>query len=71
VSDAGTPSQKRQRAFAQEFLCPIADLAKFVEDWDDPESEVEEAGKHFGVSTWVVRGALQNNGLRTWTSDLA
>jgi len=61
VSEMGTVRQKRQRAFAAEFLCPIEALTQFLGD-DLSESAIDEASEHYAVSDWTVRSQLANNG---------
>ena len=61
-TDLSTARQKYQRAFAAEFLCPIAALQEFLQD-DYSEDTIEEAGQHFQVSNKIVDSLLVNNGL--------
>lgn len=60
-SDVSTARQKRQRAFAAEFLCPIGALTQFL-DGDFSDTAIEEASEHFEVSEWTARSLLANNG---------
>lgn len=60
-SDLSTATQKRQRAFAAEFLCPVAALTGFL-DGDYSESALEDAAEHFSVSETTVSSLLANNG---------
>ena len=60
-SDVATAKQKRQRAFAAEFLCPIQSLVEFLEG-DYSESSLEDAAEHFEVSEKTVESLLANNG---------
>lgn len=71
-TDLGTARQKFQRAFAAEFLCPIAALREFLQG-DYSESAVEDAAEHFQVSQRTVEFLLFNNGLAPfhWTGDYA
>jgi hypothetical protein len=61
-TDLRTSRQKYQRAFAAEFLCPIASLQEFLQN-DGSESAVEDAADHFQVSPETVKSLLLNNGL--------
>ena len=61
TADLSTARQKFQRAFAAEFLCPIADLVGFL-DGDFSESAVEDAANYFSVSKQTVESELMNNG---------
>lgn len=61
-TDLGTARQQYQRAFAAEFLCPIAALREFLRG-DYSESAVEDAAEHFQVSQRTVESLLANNGL--------
>lgn len=68
ADDRQTFRQKRQRAFAQEFLCPL-DVMKSRLPVDDLTSEdVEEFAAEFEVSPYVVQTKLANEGLisREW-----
>lgn len=55
-----TTRQKLQRAFAQELLCPYADLASYVGDAVG-EEEIEAAADHFNVSPVLIDSTLRNN----------
>jgi len=57
-----TARQKLQRAFAAEFLCPIAILREHL-NGDLSDEAIEEAGEYFDVSPLMVRSHLANNGL--------
>jgi len=60
-SDLATARQKRQRAFAAEFLCPIDALVDVLKG-DYSESAQEEAAEHFKVSEKTVGSLLANHG---------
>ena len=60
-SDLATARQKRQRAFAAEFLCPIDALVDVLKG-DYSESAQEEAAEHFEVSEKTVESLLANHG---------
>ena len=61
-TDLSTSRQKYQRAFAAEFLCPIAALQEFLED-DFSESAIEDATEYFQVSETTIKSLLVNNHL--------
>lgn len=61
ITDTATARQKLQRAFAAEFLSPIASLDEYLEQDYSPEA-VEAAGEHFGVSELAIKSHLANNG---------
>jgi Zn-dependent peptidase ImmA (M78 family) len=61
-TDLSTSRQKYQRAFAAEFLCPIAALQEFLQD-DFSESAIEDATEYFQVSETTVKSLLVNNHL--------
>ncbi len=61
-TDLNTSRQKFQRAFAAEFLCPIAILRELLQG-DYSESAIEDAAYHFQVSQRTVESLLVNNGL--------
>jgi Zn-dependent peptidase ImmA (M78 family) len=61
-TDLRTSRQKFQRAFAAEFLCPIAALQEFLQE-DYSETAREDAAQHFQVSQETVKSLLVNNHL--------
>ena len=63
VTDRSTARQRLQRAFAQEFLCPVDALASMVSLPSPHEDELLEAAEHFRVSEFAVRSALVNREL--------
>lgn len=62
TTDLHTSRQKYQRAFAAEFLCPVAALQDFLQG-DYSEPAIEDAAQHFEVSRQAVEPLLINNGL--------
>ena len=61
ATDIYTAKQKRQRAFAAEFLCPFEALTEYLKHRNDGYA-LEEAAQHFGVSPLTVETVLVNNG---------
>jgi hypothetical protein len=61
ATDSATVRQKAQRAFAAEFLCPIAALVDYL-DGDRSQEAIEEAADHYGVTPWMISSHLTNNG---------
>lgn len=59
---AGTQRQKFQRAFAQEFLCPYADLVKYLGETEPTDDVIEDAAHYFDVSSQMVETILVNKG---------
>ncbi len=55
-----TKRQKIQRAFAAEFLCPIEELSKLLDN-DFSEESWEEGADTFGVSPFCISSHLANN----------
>lgn len=62
ATNAATYRQKLQRAFAAEFLCPIASLRDMLGD-DTSGEAMLEASQRFQVSELVVRSQLVSHGL--------
>ena len=60
ATDADTARQKTQRAFAAEFLVPIADLEGHL-DGDFSPDAIEDAAEHYGVSSHLIGSHLANN----------
>lgn len=61
ATTAKTSRQKFQRAFAQEFLCPVDGLIKKLGTSHPEDDEIEAAAKHFHVSPLLVRTTLVNH----------
>jgi hypothetical protein len=70
-TDLGTSTQKYQRAFAAEFLCPIDALTSFL-DGDFTSYAIEDAAEKFDVSEQTVTSLLRNNGYihPHWTDSM-
>jgi Zn-dependent peptidase ImmA (M78 family) len=62
ATHAKTARQKFQRAFAQEFLCPIEALKQKLETSQPNEDDISNAAKYFYVSPLLVRTTLVNKG---------
>ena len=58
----GTSRQKFQRAFAQEFLCPINDLQDFL-GAAPADDDIDDVAAHFEVSPLMVKTTLVNKGI--------
>ena len=65
ATEAGTARQKVQRAFAQEFLCPLEDLSDFLAGKRIDSEMIETAAAHFQVSPLLVQHKLENKGILT------
>lgn len=63
ITDAATARQKVQRAFAQEFLCPVDALQRMLSLPSPSDAQLEDAAHLFDVSELTVRSALVNRGL--------
>ena len=63
ATDSRTVRQKFQRAFAQEFLCPIDELkARFGQDAPTGDA-IDEVAEDYAVSPRLVEAALVNSGI--------
>ncbi|MBH3941074.1 hypothetical protein I5M34_09820 [Pseudomonas aeruginosa] len=60
-TDIATATQKRQRSFAAEFLCPIDSLVDYL-GGEFSESSFEDAAEYFNVSEKTIESLLANNG---------
>jgi hypothetical protein len=60
VTDALTALQKIERSFAQELLCPWADLDAFTDESGLEEEGISAAAERFGVSERLVVTTLVN-----------
>lgn len=59
-TDSRTARQKRQRAFAIEFLCPFEELRKEIPDYPT-DTAIESAAKKYSVSPLAVASQLVNH----------
>ncbi len=59
-TDTHTARQQSQRAFAAEFLCPIASLQSVLQG-DLSDARLDDAADYFQVSELIVRRQLVNN----------
>ncbi len=62
VTKAHTALQKLERAFAQELLCPWAELEAYVDEHGTDEEDVAGAAEYFRVSQWLIQTTLVNHG---------
>ncbi|MFH0879849.1 MAG: hypothetical protein V2A34_09065 [Lentisphaerota bacterium] len=62
ATNAKTSRQKFQRAFAQEFLCPIDALLEKIQTHEPDEDDLSEAAAYFEVSPLMVTTTLVNHG---------
>ena len=65
LTSARTERQKRNRAFAAEFLAPEAFLRERLPGEYVGLEEIEEVADQLGVSTLVVQHQIQNHGVAT------
>lgn len=61
VTSAPTATQKFERSFAQEFLCPWIDLDAFTDEHGVDDDGIAEAAEHFEVSEHLVLSTLVNH----------
>lgn len=61
VTKTRSDRQKRNRAFASEFLLPAESLRHRVSTSYVDEEEIEDLATDYGVSMWVVEHQLQNH----------
>jgi len=62
ATTARTVRQQFQRAFAQEFLCPINALLEKIQAEEPDENDISEAADYFQVSQLMIRTTLVNHG---------
>ena len=61
ISEANTEQQKRNRAFAAEWLAPAAALRTHINTPTVTWEQTEEVAEEFGVSAFVIRHQLENH----------
>ena len=67
ISATRSERQKRNRAFAAEFLAPAALLKEHLHGETLDEEEVDEVAEVFGVSSYVIRHQIANHHLARLT----
>ena len=68
LSAAKSERQKFQRAFAQGFLCPFADLQAYINTDKPGEDDIHAAARHFHVFERLIETTLVNNDVIDQTS---
>ena len=63
LTRAHTSRQKFQRAFAQEFLCPIEELEAFLGIARPGDDEIDDAAAYFEVSPLTIKTTRVNKGI--------
>jgi hypothetical protein len=63
ITRARTAEQQSNRAFAAEFLAPVAALRQRLTSAEPFDEEADEIADEFGVSALVVRHQLENHGV--------
>ena len=63
LSGLATDRQAQSRAFAAEFLAPAAFLRQRLESGSAYPEQVDELSAELGVSSYVVRHQIRNQGL--------
>ena len=61
LSTAKSGRQKFQRAFAQEFLCPFADLRAYIPNEHPTDDDIHGAARYFHVSERLIQTTLVNH----------
>lgn len=69
VTRAASDRQRRNRAFAAEFLAPSAALRDMVRTPSVSMENVDELARHFGVSYYVIQHQLCNHQIANPSSD--
>lgn len=63
ITKARSGRQRRNRAFAAEFLAPAAALANSVSSPFVDANDIEDMAETFGVSTYVIDHQISNHGI--------
>lgn len=69
VTEAATDRQKRNRAFAAEFLAPAGALKDRLQAQVATSEDLEELAAQFGVSTYVIAHQIDNHNIATLVLD--
>ena len=67
ISTTRSERQKRNRAFAAEFLAPAALLKEHLRGATLAEEEIDDVAEIFGVSSYVIRHQIENHHLARLT----
>jgi len=65
ISSGNTERQKRNRAFAAEFLAPSELIREHLSATEATPEDIEEIAYEMGVSSYVILHQVQNHGLAT------
>ncbi|MFH1437603.1 MAG: hypothetical protein ABIJ56_17990 [Pseudomonadota bacterium] len=65
ISGSYSDRQKRNRAFAAEFLAPASQLKSYLSGAYVSDEQVDEIADEFNVSPYVIRHQLENHNLAT------
>lgn len=63
VTQSRSDRQKRNRAFAAEFLVPAAQLKPLIDGPEIAGESIDDLALHFGASSAVIRHQIQNHSL--------
>ena len=69
VIDTNTERQKRNRAFAAEFLAPAEQIKRRLAGKETTREEMDEIAYTMGVSSYVVAHQVQNHGLAVFRDE--
>ena len=69
VIDTNTEQQKRNRAFAAEFLAPAEQIKRRLAGKETTREEMDEIAYTMGVSSYVVAHQVQNHGLAVFRDE--
>lgn len=70
ISSGNTEGQKRNRAFAAEFLAPAELIQKYLHAAETTLEDIEEIAHELGVSSYVGYHQVQNHGLADIYSEM-
>ena len=69
VTRSRSERQKRNRAFAAEFLVPATALQDVLPQHDLTHEDIDDLAEQFGVSAAVIRHQIENHGLSNLTNE--
>lgn len=69
LTNASSSRQRRNRAFAAEFLAPAKALQERFSDRAIITDDIDEVAEEFGVSTFLIEHQLENHGIATVPRD--
>ena len=70
ITDSHSERQRRNRAFAAEFLAPSFSLQRRINSQVVDDEEIDDLSQEFGVSWYVIKNQIENNQIAQLTEPI-